>query len=243
LISDFTMDNGVSPVEGRRGGWYTYGDKSGFGVLAPPEGGNAPPDLTIGNPNCSGPGSLHVTAMNFRDWGAATGVDIMPKVTPDGSASGAVKGTFDASKYRGVAFWAKAAAPVPFVQFKFTDPWTDVPSVLPVDQQCVFDATMPTKNCSPYIVKFGYGNEGEDAGATDFPHYTDYKIDVAWKRFEVLFADTKQDSFNPGQQSPGNKLDITQIMGMALQVNSDHSTMPPTPNNFEIWVDDVSFIK
>jgi hypothetical protein len=241
LISDFTLDNGVHPVDGRRGGWYTYADKSGLGTLTPPEGGNAAPDLATGNSACSGAGSLHVSAVNFTDWGAATGVDIMPKIAD--STGAMVKGAYNASKYRGVAFWAKAATPLKFVQVKFNDPWTDIPSVLPADQRCLFDATMPTKNCSPYIVKFGYGNEGDPTVAADFPAYASYKIDTTWKRFQILFAETKQDSFNPGQKSPNDKLDVSQLMGMALQVNSDHSTTPPTPNDFEIWIDDVSFIK
>jgi hypothetical protein len=162
-----------------------------------------------------------------------------------------VKGVYDASRYSGVAFWAKATAPVKFVQVKFNDPWTDIPSVLPSAQRCVFDTTMPDKNCSPYLVKFGYGWEatpGVDGGPQDptvaetFPAYADYKIDTDWKRFVIRFADTRQDNHNPGQQSPGNKLDTTQLMGMAIQVNSDHSTVPPTANDFEIWIDDVTFI-
>ena len=240
LISDFTMDSGVHQVDGRMGGWYTYGDRSGFGVLDPAEGGTATPDLTTGNTDCSGSGSLHVTAMTFTDWGAAFGTDFMPKV-PD-AMSMMVKGPYDASKYKGIAFWAKATKPIKFVQVKFTDPYTEPSSILATDQRCFFTsdpALKPTKNCSPYIVKFGYGNETDATVAADFPAYKNYKIDTTWKRFTVMFADTKQDQYNLGQQSPGNKLDVAQIMGMAIQVNSD----PPTANDFEIWVDDVSFIK
>src|SRR4029077_15294971 len=83
LISDFTIDNGVSKVDGRQGGWYTYGDTSGRGTLDPAEGGGAIPDLTMGNPNCSGPGSLHVTSSGFRDWGSAMRADFVPKVVGD----------------------------------------------------------------------------------------------------------------------------------------------------------------
>jgi hypothetical protein len=273
VISDFSLNNGVNPIDGRSGGWYTYGDKSGYGVLMPPEGSGALPDKTQGNPTCSGPGSLHVSAMYFIDWGAAMGVDWVPKVMDD--MGDMVKGTYDASRYRGVAFWAKAAAPIRFVQVKFTDPWTDIPSILPADQRCVNDNTMPDKNCSPYIVKFGYGwgqNDSDggsascadagsgDAGSTDggdggcrtaadptvaqmWPAYANYKIDTDWKRFVVMFADTLQDPHNAGQQSPGNKLDVTKLMGMGIQVNSDHSTTPPTENDFEIWIDDVVFVE
>lgn len=250
LISDFTTDNGVHQVDNRQGGWYTYGDKSGFGVLMPPEGGSAAPDLTAGNTNCSGPGSLHVIAMTFNDWGAATGVDfVASSMNPLGARA---KGTYDATKYRGVAFWAKSAAgkPIKFVQVSFLDPYTAIPSILSNDQACAYskDPTNPAmtaKNCSPYLVKFGYGYTGDDATAQaeDYPGYVKYEIDDTWRRFEILFSDTKQDRNNPGQQSPGNKLAVSQLTGMAIQVNSDHSTKPPTANDFEIWIDDVSFVK
>ena len=71
--------------------------------------------------------------MGFRDWGSAMGVDFVPSVTND--AGIAAKGTYDATKYRGIAFWAKAAAPIPFVQVSVLDPYTASPSILPADQQ------------------------------------------------------------------------------------------------------------
>lgn len=243
LISDFAMDNGVHPVDGRQGGWYTYGDHSGLGTLIPAEGTRAMPDLTEGNTACSmALGSLHVSATNFTDWGAAMGVDFKPKVTGDAGVS--AKGTYDASKYKGISFWAKAKAPVKLVQVKFTDPYTEIPSVLSMSQWCDYQPMMPAINCSPYIVKFGYGSEADPMVAADYPKYASAKIDVTWKYFEILFADTKQDRYNPGRQSPGNHLDVTQLMGMAVQVNSIHSTpTTTTANDFELWLDDVAFVK
>jgi hypothetical protein len=243
LISDFAVDNGVFPVDGRKGGWYTYADDSGFGTLTPPEGGGATPDADNGNPNCSGPGSLHVTSMGFSDWGSAMGVDFVMAVPTDGG--GNAKGTYDATKYRGIAFWARAAAPIPFVQVSVLDPYTGLPSILPPEQACVYSASMPTKNCSPYLVKFGYGYMGEALTPVmeDYPKYVDKQIDTTWKRFEILFADMKQDRTNPGMPSPGNSLLVSAITGMAIQVNTDHSTVPPTPTNWEMWLDDVSFIR
>ena len=242
LISDFTVDTGVKQVDGRQGGWYTYGDQNGFGELDPPEGRGTTPDLTQGNPACSGLGSLHVTAKKFTDWGAALGTDFKLPMFLDGGAK--AKGTYDASKYKGVAFWAKAAAPIKLMQVKFLDPYTELPSLLPTDQQCVYKAMMPN-NCSPYLVKFGYGRVGEDLTATmeDFPKYVGQVVDTTWKRFEILFADTKQDRFNPGQKSPGDKLDVTQLEGMAIQVNTERTDGGRVANDFEIWIDDVSFVE
>ncbi len=243
LISDFAMDNGVYPVDGRTGGWYTYGDKSGQGTLTPREGGGASPDLDTGNPNCSAAGSLHVLSMSFADWGSAMGVDFVTSVTTDAGAS--AKGTYDASKYRGIAFWARSTAPIPFVQVSVTDPYTQDKTTLPADQGCIYDASMPDKNCSPYLVKFGYGYMGDALTPVmeDFPKFVNTQIDSDWKRFEILFADMKQDRTNPGRQSPGNTLATSQINGMAIQINTDHSTTPPKPTNWELWLDDVSFIR
>lgn len=242
LISDFTTDNGVRPVDGRQGGWYTYGDRSGLGLLMPAEGTGVMPDLTEGNPTCSKAGSLHVKAVGFTDWGAAMGVDIEPKVATD--AGVVAKGTYNASRYKGIAFWAKAATPVKFAMVKFLDPYTEIPSVIPMDKWCDYKPMMPV-NCSPYVVKFGNGYAGADldAVAADYPKYKDFKIDTTWKRFEVDFVDAKQDRGNPGLKSPGDHLDVSQLMGLAIQVNSDHATTPPTANDFDIWVDDVAFVK
>src|SRR3954467_3861419 len=127
LLSDFKMDNGILPVDGRTGGWYTYGDKEGSGMLVPAEGGGAPPDLDTGNPNCSGPGSLHVISTGFRDWGSAMAVDFKGKLFTDAGLVG--KGTYDASAYKGIAFWARSAAPIPFVQVAVLDTYTIPESV------------------------------------------------------------------------------------------------------------------
>jgi hypothetical protein len=242
LISDFKMDNGVFPIDGRQGGWYTYGDKSGFGTLMPPEGGAAAPSLDTGNPNCSNAGSLHVTSMGFADWGSAMGVDFVPSVMTDAGTT--AKGTYDASKYRGIAFWARAAAPIPFVQVSVLDPYTQDRTTLPPDMACRYAAGMPN-NCSPYLVKFGYGYMGEALTPVmeDYPKFINTQIDTEWRRFEILFSDMKQDRTNPGLQSPGNMLDVAHINGMAIQVNTNHDTSPPTPTNWEIWLDDVSFVK
>jgi hypothetical protein len=243
LISDFKMDNGVYPVDGRQGGWYTYGDRSGRGTLDPAEGGVALPDLDTGNPNCPSPGSLHVISMGFQDWGSAMGVDFKPKVPTD--AGGVAKGTYDASKYRGIAFWARSTGPIPFVQVSVLDTYTIPESVLPPTEHCMYASGMPEVNCSPYLVKFGYGYVGEALTPVmeDFPKFINVQIDTTWRRFEILFADMKQDSTNPGRQSPGNMLAVSQITGMAIQVNTDHSTDPPTPTNWEMWLDDVSFVR
>ena len=94
-------------------------------------------------------------------------------------------------------------------------------------------------------MKSGAGDAGAALASVtaDDPSYIGYRIDDTWKRFEILFADAKQDRNNPGQKSPGDKLAVSQLVGMAIQFNSDSSTIPATSNDVEVWIDDVGFIR
>jgi hypothetical protein len=240
LIADFTKDNGLNPADGRQGGFYVYGDSAG--TFTPPKDGDNPYpiDSTTGNPNGSGPGSFHTKATGFSQWGAAMGADFVAKQLTD---AGSFKGNYDASKYTGVSFWAKAAAPIAgTVLVSFPDVWTDTTAnpraIDPTSPPCLLTSPGANNNCSPYLVKFG------DA---KFPAYQDNKIDTSWKQFSVLFADTQQDQYNGGYYRPdANYLDVNHLTGMAIQVNAIYSGPTGsivTANDFEIWVDDVKFIK
>ena len=259
LIADFSVDNGLAPQDGRMGGFYTYGDPSEtsgtpLAVLIPAEGSTAPNDPTVGNV-CSSPlGSLHVQATGFKIWGAATGTNFVPLM-------GSTKGTYDASKYKGISFWAKATAPLTGVQVSFPDVWTDAaanPTPLNASYDpCIYVAGAPN-NCSPYLVKFGEGHSNRDGGASGasgdagvdaaapvihFPKYVGYQIDTIWRRFDILFADTQQDADNGGQGSPSLMLDVAHLTSMAIQVNAIHNAdSTVTPNDFSLWIDDVNFL-
>jgi hypothetical protein len=236
-------DNGLNPADGRQGGFYLYGDNSINGTFDPPlvSGEAYPIDTQNGNDECSGPGSFHTKASGWGVWGSALGTDFEPK-----GADG-FKGSYDASKYKGISFWAKAAAPLTRVQFSIKDIYSDGDASFDGTDaadagfsQCVYVASRP-ENCSPFLVKFG-----QDADY--FPAYQDYKIDTTWKRFDVYFADTRQDQYNKGFHAaadPVNQsnLDVTHLTGLSLQVNADFSTSPPTLNDYEIWVDDFYFIR
>ena len=231
LIADFKTDNGLNPADGRQGGFYVYG--APLGSFDPPVDPNSayPIDAATGNPNCSGPGSFHTKATGFGTWGAAVGADFVPKV-------GTFKGTYDASKYKGVSFWAKSAAPIAGgVQVSFPDVYTDAaanPTPLdPTVYPCVYTSGA-LNNCSPYLVKFG---------DSTFPAYQNYNIDTGWKRFDIMFADTRQDQYNPGFHTAADKLDVQHLTAMAIQVNAIYVNGKPTPNDFELWVDDVNFIR
>jgi hypothetical protein len=246
LIADFNSEdrNGLHPADGRQGGFYVYGDGSIKGAFEPPlvKGEDYPVDPDNGNDQCSGPGSFHTKASSWGVWGAALGTDFKPK------GDNGLKGSYDASKYKGVSFWAKATAALNHVQVSFKDIYSDgdasfdgTDSADAGFSQCVYVNQSRPENCSPFLVKFG-----EDP--TYFPAYQDYKIDDTWKRFDVYFADTRQDQYNKGfhaAEDPINQsnLDVAHLTGLSVQVNADFSTTPPTPQDFEIWVDDFYFIR
>jgi hypothetical protein len=247
LISDFTSDNGVYPVDGRQGGWYTYGDDSKTAdppaALMPPEGGPNKIDADNGNDLCSGPGSFHVKATGFKIWGAATGTNLAPSYTSTTGTcidSTTCKGWYDATKYKGISFWVKATAEVTNIQVSFPDVYTDgYANALDVDPTveavCVYGPA-PT-NCSPYLVKFG---------SDLWPAYKDLKFDTTWRQFKVMFADAQQDMDNkPGYLLPAiGHVDLQHLTAFAIQVNAIHNMdNTVTANDFEIWLDDVVFIK
>jgi hypothetical protein len=231
LIADFKTDNGLNAVDGREGGFYVYGDDSGKFDPAK-DGDNAYPiDSANGNTTCSGSGSFHTKATGFSTWGAAMGADFSPK-------SGTYKGTYDARKYKGVSFWAKGAAPISKVQVSFPDVYTDGaanPTALNADlSPCVYTAGA-RNNCSPYLVKFG---------DSAFPDYMSYEINTEWKRFDIMFADTAQDEYNKGfHREDADYLDTEHLTAMAIQVNAIYVNSVATANDFELWIDDVNFIK
>jgi hypothetical protein len=240
------MDNSLHPVDGRQGGWYTYGDDLGQFASA----GGYDIDSAMGGP-CSGAGSLHVKATGFGDWGAATGMDFKPR-SPANDAGIAPKMTYDASKYKGIAFWIRSAAPLEGVQVSFPDLYTDG-AAPPHAMMDSFDPTnMCTactciysggswQNCSPYLVQFG--KKGDGGAATAFTKYMDIQIDTTWRRIEILFADTRQDPGNLGYKGPGDMLATGQLTAMALQVNPNYDVMPKMARDFEIWIDDVVLVR
>ena len=246
LISNFESDNSLAPVGGRQGGWYTYGDDVGMFDRA--SGFN----IDTGNPNCTPDGALHIKGTGFAMWGAATGVDWKPR-PGDGDGGYLAKMTYDASAYRGVAFWAKADKVLDGVQVSFPDLYTDnaaplhdMPDPLEPtmfmceDCVCQYAAGFPN-NCSPYLVQFG--KKGDAAADLVFSGYSGVQVDTTWKRFQVLFVDTKQDPGNGGYHTPADKLDVANLTAMAIQINADYSTGSARANDFEIWIDDVHFIR
>jgi hypothetical protein len=232
LIADFAMDAGLNPAQGLSGAFFVFGD--GLGTFDPAKQVNQgyPIDSTMGNPTCSGPGSFHTKATGFRNWGAAIAANFVAR--PDG---GAYQQTFDASMHKGISFWAKGAAAISNVKVSFPDVYTDAganPTAIdPTVPPCVY-VPGSANNCSPYMVKFA---------DPQFPAYGAYQIDTTWKRFDILFADTDQDQYNPGYHTSADKLDVHHLTSMTIEVAAGYVGGNPTANDFEMWIDDVSFIE
>jgi hypothetical protein len=230
LIADFQDNNDLHTVDGRKGGFDVYGDSKGTFEPAKVATRAYPIDQDNGNDQCSGAGSFHTKAVGFADWGAAISADFVPM-------NGDKKGTYDASKYKGVSFWAKANAPLKGVKVSlpdiYTDSGADPQSLNPGLTPCVFESGSKL-NCSPYLVKFG---------DSDFPAYKNYQIDTTWKRFDILFADSQQDFYNPGFHTAEDKLDSKHLTSITIQVSTLYVNDSAVPNDFEIWLDDVYFIK
>ena len=154
----------------------------------------------------------------------------------------------------------KASAPLDGIQVSFPDLYTDKAApkhdmpdpndptmFICMDCTCEYVAGFPN-NCSPYLVQFGKKGDGrvsvvKDGKAVLFSGYSAYQLDTTWKRFQVLFVDTRQDPGNGGYHTVDNRLDVAHLTAMAIQINADYSTGLPAARDFEIWLDDVTFIK
>jgi hypothetical protein len=94
LLDNFEVPDGAIPtLEGRKGGWYAFGDN--------PSGNQQFAIETI--PGTRGSLSLnaaHVTGSGYTSWGSGIGIDLNGSKTP-----------YDASAYVGITFWARSASP------------------------------------------------------------------------------------------------------------------------------------
>jgi hypothetical protein len=88
-----------------------------------------------------------------------------------------------------------------------------------------------------------FGRKGDASADVLFAGYASFQIDTTWKRFQVLFVDTKQDPGNGGYHTAADRLTVDKLTAMAIQINPDYSTGSAQARDFEIWLDDVTFIK
>ena len=101
VIDDMEDGDGAIIEEGtgRIGAWYTYNDESEGGEQTPAMGSDFVME-TLPEPRGESTQAAHTVGQGFDDWGAGVGFDLNG---PDG----ADKGTYDASGYAALSFWAK----------------------------------------------------------------------------------------------------------------------------------------
>jgi hypothetical protein len=157
MVDDFEDGEGTVPeVGGRIGSWYTYHDASSGGTMSPAQGSDFTPE------SCGPNGSAycaHVSGSGFTDWGAGMGGDL----NNDGSA----KGTYDASGYEGLAFWAKGNGAVR-VGFATS-------------------ATVPEAGGGDCVPGAGDGEECENG------HGKVYSLGSEWEQYLLPFDEAAQD--------------------------------------------------
>ncbi|MEE9385542.1 MAG: hypothetical protein V3V08_19200 [Nannocystaceae bacterium] len=159
MIDDMEdKDGAILEVSGRSGAWYTSNDESKDGTQTPASDADftmteleAPREKSKYAARCQGSG--------FKEWGAAFGFNLNE---PDGKD----RGTYDASKYAGLVFWARngEAGPQSFT-LAFVDDQTDPQG----------------------------GNCDESKADDCWDHFaTSVKLTDKWEQYEIEIADLKQ---------------------------------------------------
>jgi hypothetical protein len=150
---------------------------------------------------------LHTTATGFTVWGAGIGVTLTP-----GAGDAGTKASYDASGYSGIAFLAKAAAPIT-VHASVPDGNTAVEGGVCLN---TMDRTSP-KRCGDY---FG----------------SDFQVGTTWQSYTLMFATAAQSTW--GLLVPTG-LEKAQIFAFHTQVKGTAAA----PASFELWLDNVRFVK
>ena len=185
VVADFEEGTGaVLQVGGRGGGFYMYND--GTGMQTPPTG-MLPPAVSTNR--CGSKYALCMSGKNFMTWGAGMGTDLAP--TSGGMGVG-TKQTYDASMYKGVAFWAKTNGVAPVsVRVSFKDKNT-----APEGGQCDANAKAGAEQCN------------DDWGKA-------VSFTPEWQPVTVTFAELKQS----GWGKAFNEFAIKSVYSIQYQVS------------------------
>ncbi|HET9955049.1 MAG TPA: hypothetical protein VFQ61_11120 [Polyangiaceae bacterium] len=97
LIDDMEDGNPSIISKGRVGEWFSYNDRSDGSIQRPPASAEVFPMETLSPPRGSSLRAVHTSGSGFTGvWGAGVGFDLQ------------LKNAYDASKYRGISFLARA---------------------------------------------------------------------------------------------------------------------------------------
>lgn len=161
VVANFEEGTGATlQIAGRGGGFYMFND--GTGMQMPPPGMLPPATKTD---RCGSTYALCMKGSGFMTWGAGMGTDFAP--TSGGMGMG-TKQTYDASTYKGIAFWAKSNASTASVRVGFKDKDT-----APEGGQCDAMASSGAMACN------------DDFGKA-------ISLTTSWQPFTVMFSELKQ---------------------------------------------------
>jgi hypothetical protein len=192
MIADFEMASGkINDARGRNGSFFTYNDLTPAGVQDPRAGDASPVEIPGGR--CMSKWAMHVTAKGFTTWGAGFGTDLAYGIAPDGGMlvidGGSARGSYDASAYTGISFWARVEpGSKPGIRINVADSTT-----APEGGKCVLDNTSPNR-C--------YDDFGQSLGITS-----------TWDYFKIPFSATTQSGFG----LKGVAIDRAHLYGIQFQ--------------------------
>lgn len=184
VVANFEEGTGATlQTAGRGGGFYMFND--GTGMQTPPTGALPPATATD---RCGSTFALCMKGSGFTTWGAGMGTDFAP--TSGGMGMG-TKQTYDASAYKGVAFWAKSNASTASVRVGFKDKDT-----APEGGQCDAMQASGAMACN------------DDFGKA-------ISLTTTWQPFTVMFADLTQAGWGKAYPS----FDMKAVYSVQFQVS------------------------
>jgi hypothetical protein len=140
VIDDLESGSGhICAGSGRVGVWYAFNDKTGEQWPAPTAPGVPIPTSLIPGGRGASTRALHTYGKGFSGWGAGVGLDL--------AFDGVSYGTYDASEFDGIRFWARSDTPQR-LQVRIGTRSTKVAE---------YGGTCPREPCSPHAREFDVG--------------------------------------------------------------------------------------
>ncbi|MBN1654838.1 MAG: hypothetical protein JXA30_13790 [Deltaproteobacteria bacterium] len=181
-----TFEDGLGSVNqdapGRGGGFYAFND--GTGTQTPPANSATAPTATSIS-HCESTYALCTNGSGFSTWGAGIGTDI-GKI----DAATGKKTPYDATQYKGVAFWAKSNAGETAVKVKFPDKNT-------AEEGGVCDSSVP---------------DGPTACYNDWSKTVN--LTEEWQAVTITFSELQQETWGAIYDA----FDITTLYALQFQV-------------------------
>lgn len=213
LIDDFEDSNSaILTREGRAGGAYLYGDGTATAVAVPPipasaAGAGLTPEELNGAKGPGNLGAVHVTGSGFTSWGSGFGFELN---NPNGSPT--VKGKYDCSAHKGVAFWARTG------------------NGTSVQMQLHFPSLQTFYTDGSLCLKGGDGVPAAEMCDDHFVAAAPAVIGADWKYFKMPFAGAAQQGFAKAYPSG---LDLKVLVGLQFRFAKN--------TTYDVWLDDLAF--